>query len=670
MVEQLEKRRQPYPSLDAIYFCDPSEASIQKIISDFSPKKSSKETGLYQSIHLFFTSQLDDTLFSRLKSSAANSKIKTLKELFVDYLPYESNVFTLAKKSALVPLYGTTVPTETISSFYRDISKKLSSFCISLSRFPLIRYSSSGSSEKVSSKIASLVYEELDNYSRLDPDFPGKASSKNSTDSRTTKEQCQLIILDRSVDPIAPLLHEFTYQAMVNDLLQLSDDGTRYKYLVDSKFHGATQKEVILDDETDNLWAEMRHSHIAECSQQIVHSFNTFLEKNQATTGLLAGKKNDVSSLNDLKSALSSMPQFQDLKNKYSIHMAMLQECLSVFSAQKLEEIASVEQELATGETVDGHTPKNIEVRLITLLDNPSVTLYAKVRLLMLYVIGKEGLRDDDRRRLLEHANIPAELTAAISNLSLLGVNISETDDKKKFGLRFPWKRKQRPQNTFGSDEVSYELSRYMPYFKQILKDCCENRLSNDAFPFIIDPKTPGSYGRPADVGSVSKEPGNFLNRKLSSLSGNSDHVRSTTYSTSTSLRTNKPNWHRKTASDMSSAAAFASERKIRSKSPAKSGESAPIIIFMAGGAAYSEIRSVYEIASKFSRTVFVGCTHLITPNNFIDELKILRLPFKNQDGLVNEVDGKNASSISSDSLEVKKNSSITGILRKLKIKH
>lgn len=34
-----------------------------------------------------------------------------------------------------------------------------------------------------------------------------------------------------------------------------------------------------------------------------------------------------------------------------------------------------------------------------------------KVRLLMLYIIGKEGVRDEDRRKLLEHARISSGMT-------------------------------------------------------------------------------------------------------------------------------------------------------------------------------------------------------------------------------------------------------------------
>jgi syntaxin-binding protein 1 len=43
-------------------------------------------------------------------------------------------------------------------------------------------------------------------------------------------ETCELIIVDRSIDPIAAVIHEWTYDAMCHDLLDL--DGNKYIYEV------------------------------------------------------------------------------------------------------------------------------------------------------------------------------------------------------------------------------------------------------------------------------------------------------------------------------------------------------------------------------------------------------------------------------------------------------
>ena len=41
---------------------------------------------------------------------------------------------------------------------------------------------------------------------------------------------------------------------------------------------------------------------------------------------------------------IANLPQFQEMKEKYSLHLSMAQECMNVFEERKLPDIASVEQ--------------------------------------------------------------------------------------------------------------------------------------------------------------------------------------------------------------------------------------------------------------------------------------------------------------------------------------
>jgi len=45
-----------------------------------------------------------------------------------------------------------------------------------------------------------------------------------------SKGRATLIITDRTMDMIAPFVHEFTYQAMANDLLPI-ENGTKFAYV-------------------------------------------------------------------------------------------------------------------------------------------------------------------------------------------------------------------------------------------------------------------------------------------------------------------------------------------------------------------------------------------------------------------------------------------------------
>ena len=57
-------------------------------------------------------------------------------------------------------------------------------------------------------------------HKKANPDFPKP--------SDPPRPRGTLIVTDRAMDAVAPLLHEFTYQAMANDLLPI-EDGTSYR---------------------------------------------------------------------------------------------------------------------------------------------------------------------------------------------------------------------------------------------------------------------------------------------------------------------------------------------------------------------------------------------------------------------------------------------------------
>ena len=81
---------------------------------------------------------------------------------------------------------------------------------VTMGESPHIRYYSHlGEDGGPCAKLAFYVQQELDNLSKLDPSFPPESEYKRAI----------LIIVDRSLDLMAPLLHEFTYQAMMADLL-------------------------------------------------------------------------------------------------------------------------------------------------------------------------------------------------------------------------------------------------------------------------------------------------------------------------------------------------------------------------------------------------------------------------------------------------------------------
>ena len=51
------------------------------------------------------------------------------------------------------------------------------------------------------------------------------------------------------------------------------------------------------------------------------------------------------------------------------------------------------------------------------------------------------------------------------------------------------------------------------------------------------------------------------------------------------------------------------------------------LIVFIAGGMTYSEIRAAYESAAQHNWDVLIGSTHIVTPPSFMEDLRMLKNP-------------------------------------------
>ena len=85
------------------------------------------------------------------------------------------------------------------------------------------------------------------------------------------------------MDPTAPFLHEFWYQAMVNDLLPVVD-GQKYRYTYTNTVGGKEEK-VALITEADKVWASVRHLHMKDAIDTLMTDFNKFAQEHAGFRG-------------------------------------------------------------------------------------------------------------------------------------------------------------------------------------------------------------------------------------------------------------------------------------------------------------------------------------------------------------------------------------------------
>lgn len=82
------------------------------------------------------------------------------------------------------------------------------------------------------------------------------------------------------MDLLSPLVHEFTYQAMALDLLDIKDgDKLTYLNTVNRGGQDEETKEVEIG-EADKIWTANRHMHMKDLLGKIVDDFKKFREAN------------------------------------------------------------------------------------------------------------------------------------------------------------------------------------------------------------------------------------------------------------------------------------------------------------------------------------------------------------------------------------------------------
>lgn len=214
-----------------------------------------------------------------------------------------------------------------------------------------------------------------------------------------------------------------------------------------------------------------------------------------------------------------------------------------------------------------------------------------KIRLLMLYIIGKEGVRDEDRRKLFEHARISSDWSNAITNLALLGVKLTQNAKQKNRVKNREKKSKKR------ADDVPYDLSRFVPTVKNIVQDLSDGKLPKDTFPWVRDPSLAGAYGSSNMSKSKSGSNGNLMAASAAPSTGPAAAA------PATSLRSAKPSWHNRKGGSEVTAASVLPDLKV-AEDRRKAGR---LIVFVAGGMTYSEMRAMYELGNATKKDIIIG---------------------------------------------------------------
>ncbi|XP_042007569.1 SNARE-interacting protein KEULE-like isoform X1 [Salvia splendens] len=581
LVEDIHKRRQPLPSMDGIYFIQPTKENIVSFLSDMSGR-----TPLYKKAFVFFSSPVSRELVAQIKKDGSVlPRIGALREMNLEYFAIDSQGFITDNERALEDLFGDEESSRKGDACLNVMGTRIATVLASLREFPYVRYRAAKSLDPttmttfrdlIPTKLAASVWNNLMKYKANLPNFP-------------QMETCELLILDRSVDQIAPVIHEWTYDAMCHDLLNM--DGNKYIHEVPSQTGGRPEKKEVLLEDHDPIWLELRHAHIADASERLHEKMTNFVSKNKAAQ-IHGSRSGGELSTRDLQKMVQALPQYSEQIEKLSLHVDIAGKINKLIRESGLKDVGQLEQDLVFG---DAGTKDIINF----LRAKEDISREYKLRLLMIYAaVYPEKFDDDKISKLMELARLPPDDATAIYNMRLLE---SSSDPKKSssvpFSLKFDVHKKKHAARKDRPGEVAWQLSRFYPIIEELVEKLSKGELPRNDYPCMNEP-SPTIHG-----------------------SSQSAAIRSGDIPTPFSKRSRRTaTWARPRNSDDG----YASDSILRHASSDFKKMGQRIFVFIVGGATRSELRACHKLSAKLQREIVLGSSSLDDPPQFITKLKLL----------------------------------------------
>ncbi|KAI5286184.1 vacuolar sorting protein VPS33/slp1 [Ascosphaera aggregata] len=562
-IEYIENRRATFKDTPALYILSPQPYLADCIIADLQRRR-------YRNLHIVWTSKPSLEMKNKI-TAAENGKelVAEFKNINIDFLPREGCLALFRDPWSFEILFNPSCGA-LVKRHLEDLAQKITSVCVALGEYPIVRYYRPNhlphEARVLCPYLAKFVQQALDEYAKSTPSYPSPSNRPRSV----------LYILDRSIDLDSPLIHEFTYQAMVHDLLLLKEGE---KVLYNTVLGENKERQDMEITEEDKVWRTYRHVHMKDVLGMLVEEFKKFRKENAA----FDESSESAAKINVIKDMLAGLRDYQEGKNTYTLHLNMAQECMKIFQEHKLIDVASLEQILATKFDDDGKKPRQVAEELVRLLDDEAVSPPDRLRLIIIYVLYRNGLLEGDIKKLLAHSNLPQHNMAAVTNLDLLGARPVKPLKDQTPPIRPLFTQKPpRPSSSSGEAEDG-NVNRYEPHLKMLLEEHVSGTLDPTYFPSTQP--TPEGVDPAAALAGMSQ----------------------TNSPAQTSLRSNKPTW-------------------ARSRGPSTENHQR-IIIFMAGGATYSELRSCYEITNSGNqKEVYLATSHMLSPNLYLRQLSDLSL--------------------------------------------
>ncbi|KAI6114429.1 Sec1-like protein [Pisolithus sp. B1] len=451
-------QRNRMPHMKCVCFLQPSEESIQAVSSELREPK-------YADYYLYFSNVLSKSTIERLAEADEFEVVR--EEYFADYAPLLPSLFSLNHiPTEDRPLYGSSPNTWDDVALGRSV-QGIIAVLLSLRKKPVIRYEKMSGMAK---KLANEVHQRIQSESTL-------------FDFRPAVVSPLLIILDRRNDPVTPLLTQWTYQAMVHELLGIHNGRVNLTMVPDIR---PELSEITLTTSTDPFF----QAHHLATFGDLGTSLKNYVQSYQSRS--LAQSPSTINSISDMKRFVEEYPEFRKLGGNVSKHVALVGELSRLVDRDRLLDAGEIEQGLATSSGCDFKTVQ-------ALVTNNAVPAWNKLRVVILYAL---------RYQKSQTSNIVSLINLLLANgvsreeagLVYVLLNIAGSDQRQDDLFSTESLLAKGKSALKGLKGVENVYTQHNPHLSQTLENLLKGRLKESSYPFFETSGTNLSLQRPQDI--------------------------------------------------------------------------------------------------------------------------------------------------------------------------
>ncbi|XP_053823265.1 vacuolar protein sorting-associated protein 45 isoform X2 [Vidua macroura] len=308
LFERLDSpNREPMKHLKAICFLRPTKENVELLVQELRRPK-------YSIYFIYFSNVISKSDVKALAEADEQEVVAEVQEFYGDYIAVNPHVFSLN-------LLGCCRGRSWDPAQLTRTTQGLTALLLSLKKCPMIRYQlSSEPAKRLAECVKQVITKEYELF-----------------DFRRTEVPPLLLILDRSDDAITPLLNQWTYQAMVHELLGINNNRIDL-----SRVPGISKdlREVVLSAENDEFYANNMYLNFAEIGTNIKNLMEDFQKRKPK-------EQQKLESIADMKAFVENYPQFKKMSGTVSKHVTVVGELSRLVAERNLLEVSEVEQELA-----------------------------------------------------------------------------------------------------------------------------------------------------------------------------------------------------------------------------------------------------------------------------------------------------------------------------------